>query len=360
LKRQELLARLDGVLRSAPAELLKARGIDETGPGAPPTHLLRRGDFSARGPEIAPTFPAVLTKDRADARARPTPSARSSGRRTALADWLIRPDHPLLARVIVNRLWQHHLGRGLVATSSDFGAMGEEPSHAELLDWLATELIARGWSLKAMHRFIVTSATYRQASVADAAMAAADADNLLFGRQNRRRLDGEAIRDALLAVSGALNPAMRGPSVFPELPSELSKLSSKGTVWPVSARAADRNRRSLYVFIRRNLRYPFFEVFDRPDTNASCPRRPVTTIAPQALSLLNSSLAAESARALAARAAELSSDPQSQAETAARLALGREADGPERQMMTEFLSRGGSMTDLCLALLNTNALLYVD
>ena len=204
--------------------------------------------------------------------------------------------------MIVNRLWQQHFGRGLVATTSDFGAMGEEPSHPELLDWLATELIVRRWSLKAMHRLIVTSATYRQASVAPAELVAADPDNLLFGRQNRRRLDGEAIRDALLFASGSLNPAMKGPSVFPELPSELSKLSSKGAVWPVSSRLADRRRRSLYVFVRRNLRYPFFEVFDRPDTNASCPQRPVTTIAPQALSLLNSSLADESEGADAAAA----------------------------------------------------------
>jgi hypothetical protein len=238
--------------------------------------------------------------------------------------------------------------------------MGEEPSHPELLDWLAGELIRRGWSLKAMQRLIVTSATYRQASVASAALAAADPDNLLFGRQNRRRLDGEAIRDALLAVSGALNPAMRGPSVFPELPSELSKLSSKGAVWPVSVRLADRTRRSLYVFVRRNLRYPFFEVFDRPDTNASCPQRPATTIAPQALSLLNSSLAAESAKMLAARVASLSGDPRSQVETAARLALGRDADDVQRTMMGQFLARGGSFDELCLALLNTNAFLYVD
>ena len=211
-----------------------------------------------------------------------------------------------------------------------------------------------------MHRLIVTSATYRQSSVADPETVAADPDNLLFSRQNRRRLDGEAIRDALLLVSGSLNPAMQGPSVFPELPPELSKLSSKGAVWPVSPLLADRNRRSLYVFIRRNLRYPFFEVFDRPDTNASCPRRPVTTIAPQALSLLNSGLARGAARSLATRAAGLSADSVAQAETAALLALGRAPDLSERQMMAEFLSRGGSMTDLCLALLNTNAFLYVD
>ena len=152
-----------------------------------------------------------------------------------------------------------------------------------------------------MHRLIVTSAAYRQSSRSDGAGRTADPENSLLWRQNRQRLDGEAIRDSLLAVSGRLNQTMGGPSVFPELPPELSRLSSKGAVWPVSPRVEDRQRRSLYVFVRRNLRYPFFEVFDRPDTNASCPQRPVTTIAPQALCLLNSQLAHDSARALAAR-----------------------------------------------------------
>ena len=358
--RQDLLAQLERLTREAPADLPNARGIDEPGPDAPPTFLLRRGDFTARGPELAPAFPGVLCAAEASPLPRAGPSTRSSGRRSALAEWLVRPDHPLTARVIVNRLWQHHLGRGLVATASDFGVMGDEPSHPELLDWLATELLGRGWSMKAMHRLILTSATYRQSSVADPAVLAADPDNLLFSRQIRRRLDGEAIRDALLFVSGSLNPAMTGPSVFPELPSELSKLSSKGAAWPVSPRQADRRRRSLYVFVRRNLRYPFFEVFDRPDTNASCPRRPVTTIAPQALSLLNSSLAHDSARALADRAAERSPNPEEQADQAARFALGRTPDAAERQMMAAFLARGGSIEDLCLALLNTNAFLYVD
>ena len=281
---------------SRPPDLPKARGIDETGPTRPADLSASPRRFHRQGPgDGARRFPPFLATGESAAQARPRASARSSGRRSALADWLVRPDHPLTARVIVNRLWQHHFGRGLVATASDFGTMGDEPSHPELLDWLATELIARGWSLKAMHRLIVTSATYRQSSVADREVVAADPDNLLFSRQNRQRLDGEAIRDALLSVSGSLNPAMKGPSVFPELPAELSKLSSKGAVWPVSPRLADRRRRSLYVFVRRNLRYPFFEVFDRPDTNASCPRRPVTTIAPQALSLLNSTLAREAA-----------------------------------------------------------------
>jgi hypothetical protein len=359
--RRLMLARLDRLVHGAHADLPRARGIDEISPIAPPTYLLRRGEFTARGPEVSAAFPAILCSSQSAAIARPSPSSHSSGRRKALADWLVRPDHPLLARVIVNRLWQHHFGRGLVATPSDFGTMGEEPSNPELLDWLATELIARDWSLKAMHRLIVTSATYRQSSRGTRPGAAADPENLLLWRQNRQRLDGEAIRDALLAVSGRLYSAMGGPSVFPELPPELSKLSSKGAVWPVSARPEDRARRSIYVFVRRNLRYPFFEVFDRPDTNASCPRRPVTTIAPQALSLLNSRLAHESAQALATRAVALNgASAKNQLELISRIALGRKPDDVERQMMGEFLSGDESLYHLCLGVLNTNAFIYVD
>ncbi len=276
-------------------------------------------------------------------------------------DWLVRPDHPLTSRVIVNRLWQHHFGRGIVATPSDFGTMGEEPSHPELLDWLACELVARGFSQKSMSRLMVTSAAYRQSSRGDRAGHAADPDNILLSRQNRRRLDGEAIRDALLAASGRLNQAMAGPSIFPELPAELSKLSSKGAVWPVSPRREDRERRSLYVFVRRNLRYPLFEVFDRPDTNASCPARPMTTIAPQALSLLNGRLAHDSAAALATRTAALAGqDPAKQVDWASRLVFARSPDAAEHRMMADFLAGGGSLAQLCLALLNSNAFLYVD
>ena len=266
-----------------------------------------------------------------DASAAPAiaPTADSTGRRKALADWLTRPDHPLTARVMVNRLWQQHFGRGLVGTSSDFGTMGDEPSHPELLDWLATELVARGWSLKAMHRLIVTSATYRQSSRPIRRPSARPTPRTAGSRgQNRRRLDGEAIRDALLAASGRLNPALGGPGVFPALPPELTKLSSKGAIWPVSARVEDQDRRSLYVFVRRNLRYPFFEAFDRPDTNASCPKRPVTTIAPQALSLLNSPLSSEAARALAARAErEAGPEPRCQG----RASLSPDARPPARR-----------------------------
>jgi hypothetical protein len=339
----------------------RARGLDEAGPDAPPTFVLRRGEYGANGPEAPPAFPVVLCEDESEALARPTPSERSTGRRTALADWLLRPDHPLTARVMVNRLWQHHFGRGIVGTPSDFGGMGDPPTHPELLDWLATELVARGWSLKAMHRLIVTSAAYRRSSLASPDALAADPDNTLLWRQNRRRLDGEALRDALLAASGRLSRAPGGPPAFPELPAELAKLSSKGAVWPVSATQAERDRRSLHVFVRRNLRYPFFEAFDRPDTNASCPRRSVTTIAPQALTLLNSQLARESARAMAGRVEnEAGPEPGAQIERAYRLALGRPPDAEERRLAAEFLRRDPSLPRFCLALLNLNEFVTVD
>lgn len=338
-----------------------ARVLDETGAKPPPTHFLKRGEFSAKGPTVEPGFPAVLASTAPTIVGTP----RSSGRRKALAEWLTRADHPLTARVMVNRIWQRHFGRGLVDTPSDFGTMGDEPSHPALLDWLARELVARGWSLKAMHRLIVTSDAYRRSSMASAVNAhEVDPENRLLAHQNRRRLDGEAIRDALLSASGRLNPALGGPGVFPPLPPELAKLSSKGAVWPVSARIEDRNRRSLYVFVRRNLRYPFFESFDRPDTNASCPRRAVTTTAPQALGLLNGQLSTSASRALADRAARESSPDagiNSKVERAYRLALGRPPDEAERALAHAFLTtNGGSFVDYCLALLNLNEFIYID
>jgi hypothetical protein len=263
--------------------------------------------------------------------------------------------------VIVNRLWQHHFGRGIVATPSDFGTTGEPPTHAELLDWLACELVARGWSLKQLHRLMVTSATYRQSSRSSRAALAADPENDLISRYRRTRLDGEAIRDALLAVSGTLSPTSGGPPVYPALPVELTKLSSKGAVWPVSRSLEERSRRSLYVFVRRNLRYPFFEAFDRPDTNASCPRRSVTTIAPQALTLLNSTIAHEAAAALADRALrEAGPDPDARIRRIFCRAYGRLPQAEEIALCRSFLAGDPSLEHLCLALLNANEFVFID
>jgi hypothetical protein len=358
-ERVESLKELVTLNKSKPAPPPKARVIDENSPVAPPTFLRRRGEYALKGPQVQPAFPAVLASEE------PTiqPSERSTGRRSSLAAWLTRPEHPLTSRVITNRIWQGHFGRGLVATPSDFGVMGESPSHPELLDRLALELVSSQWSMKTLHRLIVTSATYRQSSKDSADSTRVDPDNLLIGHFARKRLEGELIRDALLAVSGKLNPSMGGPCVFPELPAELMKLSSKGKAWPVSPNPLDHNRRSLYVFIRRNLRYPFFEAFDRPDTNASCPRRAVTTIAPQALSLLNGKLAQDASHAFADRVVrEAGVDRLARIDRAYRLALGRAPDLAEKQLAEAFFEESDdtALVELCLTLMNLNEFIYID
>jgi hypothetical protein len=359
--RSSLLRKLEHLALSEPAKPPQARGIDEAGQTSPPTFTLLRGDFFSKGPEVVPAFPTVLRPEGAVSAAEIVAQPRSTGRRRTLAAWLTRSDHPLTARVMVNRVWQHHFGRGIVATPSDFGTMGDEPTHSELLDWLATELIARGWSLKAMHRLMVTSATYRQSSHPERLSVTSDPENTLLSRFRRTRLDGEAIRDAMLAVSGQLSGVMGGPPVYPELPAELTKLSSKGLAWPVSSRVEERARRSIYVFVRRNLRFPFFEAFDRPDTNASCPGRSSTTIAPQALTLLNSKIADDAATALAAKVLrEAGPEPAAQVRLAFRLAFARDPDSSESALALDFIARDPSPSHFALALLNANEFVYID
>ncbi len=272
------------------------RVLHESRRDPPMSHLMIRGDFRRPGPEVQPAFPRVanLWNDE------PTPAVsgvESSGRRSSLARWLTRPDHPLTSRVIVNRLWQFHFGRGLVSTPSDFGVMGDTPSHPKLLDWLATELIRENWSLKRLHTLMLTSATYRQASRNPTPGSnhaqrqtvqtnweqarRVDPENVLLWRMNRLRLEGEAIRDAMLAASDGLSQRRGGIGVMPPLPLELKATLLKNQ-WQVSQDTEDHRRRSVYLFVRRNLRYPLFEAFDRPDTNASCPRRSRSTTAPGA------------------------------------------------------------------------------
>jgi hypothetical protein len=292
---------------------------------------------------VKPGFPEFLGADAPEA----VPLARihqrepTTGRRTQLADWLTRPDHPLTARVIVNRLWQQHFGRGIVATPNDFGLQGEPPTHPELLDWLAVELVQNGWSLKHIHRLMVTSATYRLTSFVDADdqntvhATQVDHDNKLLWKANRRRLEGEAIRDAMLQIAGELNLEMHGPSARPVLPAGVSDRYA----WQPDKEAAQRNRRSVYVFAKRNLRYPLFEAFDQPDLHQSCPRRAVTVTAPQSLAMLNSDLTLGLARSWAERlVAEHTDSPQELIQAAYRAAFSREATKKEIELSERFLA----------------------
>ncbi len=351
--KEALQKRLDRLRKTEKPVAPLASGLESGNDADAKTYIWKRGEFGARGPEVAPGFLSALARGDAEPNQAPP--------RSALARWLTDPSQPLTARVLVNRLWQFHFGRGLVATSSDFGLMGDEPSHPELLDWLALELIERGWGVKSIQRLIVTSATYRQSSAYNAEAVRLDPENTRLWRHSRRRLDGEAIRDAMLSASGQLNRQMGGPGVFPELPRELAKLNAQGAAWPVSKKRDDHVRRSLYIFVRRNLRYPFFEAFDRPDTNASCPIRARTTTAPQALSLLNSALVHSAARATAERLKR--DEPGSftfRAERAYLLLLGRPPTREELDQALEFVTTDERWFDLCLALFNVNAFVYVD
>jgi hypothetical protein len=336
-------------------------------PGPPPkTFLLERGQLANKGAEVNPGFPTVLSPNQQPTDAAIAALPASTGRRLALAKWIASKDNPLTARVIVNRLWQHHFGRGIVPTASDFGTRGEDPTHPELLDWLASELVkpslaatrsgARPWSLKRIHKLMLLSETYRQSTHATPAAATQDPDNLLFSRMNRLRLEGEAVRDAMLAVSGQLNPKMFGPGVV--LP-EASRAAGGSRPVPVTADAKEYTRRTIYLFSRRNLRYPFLEVFDLPDSNLSCPKRERSTTAPQALALLNSPEALAAAKALAERLTAETKSESARIERAYRLTLGRSPSPKELDRATAFL-KDSPLSELCRALFNLNEFVYLD
>jgi hypothetical protein len=251
---------------------------------------------------------------------------------------------PLTSRVIVNRCWQQHFGRGLCATPSDFGIATAEPTHPDLLDWLAADLIRHGWQLKSLHRQIVSSATYRQSSRRTEndpdweRRLTLDPENRWWSRASRRRLDGESLRDALLKVSGTLNDSQQGPGVRPPLPDELVRALLKDQ-WIADANPGEHTRRSIYVFARRNLRYPLFEVFDRPAANASCAARGRSTTAPQALVLLNGDLSIRSAQLLAGRACSIAPDADERVRSLYRLAFTREPTREETSQIAEFIAR---------------------
>ncbi len=365
---QELEQKLAAVEPRRPEPPPPAMSVGDVGREAPPTFRLQTGDWRKPKGEVTPGFPEFLGGG--DAKADPPAGTDSTGRRSALAEWLTRKDNPLTARVMVNRLWQHHFGVGIVATPNDFGAMGEEPTHPELLDWLATEFVDSGWSLKHMHRLMVLSAAYRQDSRTDAddprraKALEADRENHLLWRARRRRLEGEEVRDAMLAAAGELNGRMFGVSARPKLPDRVSSYA-----WKPDANPEDQDRRSVYVFAKRNLRYPLFDAFDLPDMHNSCARRAVTTTAPQALVLLNGDFALERGQRLGAELAkQFPSDDAGLAARAYRIVWGRPATDDEVRLAAKFLaaqaaalrSRDAAVADFCHALLNANEFLYVD
>jgi hypothetical protein len=343
--------------------LLIANSTEEV----PATHILYQGDHRAPRDAVVPGFLSVLDPNPAELPGEISPPGR--GRRLALTRWLTAPDNPLTARVFVNRLWQLHFGRGIVTTANDVGLAGARPTHPELLDWLAGEFIRRKWSVKQMQRLIVTSATYRQGSLSAAKSTKAGpvASDGLFGHQPPRRLTGEQLRDALLAVSGRLTDKTGGRPIWPDLPEDILKanpaflddneLKVKG--WypsPVDEQPA----RSIFLIQKRAVRVPFLETFDLPENMVSCARRNSSTVAPQALSLLNSPMAADAANAFAERVTrEAGRSPVYQIRRAFELALQRPPDKDEAAACERFL-KTHSLAELCRVILNLNEFVYID
>ena len=328
-------------------------------------NLYLRGDFRRPAMSLSPGVPKIFRE----------PGNASQGLGTSpraeFARWLVRGDHPLVARVLVNRIWAHHFGAPLVGSPSDFGKLGERPSHPELLDWLAIEFIDRGWSLKWLHREILLSQAWRQSSRLDPAATAdekrdwllrrdRDPENRWLSRQRRQRLSGEVLRDSLLSIAGRLNRKSGGPGIRPPLPPEVTvTLLSKQ--WPVTKDPKEHDRRSIYLFARRNLRYPFFEAFDRPDPNQSCGRRYVSTTAPQALTLLNDGFVWEMAEAASERSSPSAASErcEEQVTDAYLLVLNRQPESEEMRLGREFLE-SHSLDQYYLALFNLSAFLYLD
>jgi hypothetical protein len=367
-KLRKKLEQAEGEERKALAAQIEK--MEDELPPAPPTiptihndlaqrtemHVLKRGDWEKKLDAVAPRPLSVLAPDDLPELAADTPNPR-----THLAEWLTDSKNPLPPRVIANRVWQNHFGIGLVKTANDFGKNGERPTHPELLDYLAAQMIERGWRLKPLHRMILLSATYQQSFDAPLAEAAKqiDPDDRLLWHFNRRRLSAEEIRDSMLAVSGRLNLRAGGRSVITPVDPELVHLLYKPSQWDVTKDASEHNRRSIYLIAKRNLRLPFMETFDQPALLTSCGRRESSTHPPQALELLNGTLANDLAGAFAERLLQEAGKDRDRTITRAyQLALGRAPSKEERSLGNDFL-RDQPLKEFALAMFNLNEFLYV-
>ena len=381
----ELSAVLRSIEAQKPAPMPTAFAMADFGSKPRETRLLDRGDLHLKREPVELGFLTALTRGKSpsdywmDARASGTRDDTTYQRR-AVAEWVTDTRQgagALLARVIVNRLWQHHFGEGLVRTPNDFGLRGEEPTHPALLEWLASELVRGGWKLKPIHRLILTSAAYRQGTTFDSKKARVDPDNRLLWRRRPRRIEAEAFRDAVLAVSGTLNEKRFGPGFKPPIPIEAILARNVTDPYPKNVKETPETlRRTVYMFHKRVVPYPLLQAFDRPDPQGSCGRRSVTTVAPQALAVMNEPFIRLRAQDFAHRVrSDVGDRPDAQVDRAYRLALGRQPSAAERDASIRFLqqqttrraSRDPSadgrvlgLTDLAHVLFGLNEFMYVD
>ena len=357
-------------------EVVKLQALIETKAKVPPTYLLRRGSLQNKGPEVPPAAPLVLVSNPLRF-PEPETDAKSSGRRRTLAEWIAAPENPLTWRVLANRIWQHHFGRGLVATPSNFGFNGARPTHPELLDYLAARLASDGGRWKPLHKLLLMSATYRQASQPNELGQRIDPENAFLWRASRQRLEAEALRDSILAVSGKLNPQLGGPGIKPRIRADLLTASQRNK-WPVlTSEGPAQWRRSVYIYAKRQLLMPIMELFDAPTTTDSCAERMQSVVPTQALVLMNDEFVEDHAGFLALRAvAEAGEHLSHVIERMQSLALAKPA-GPERlKQAVAFvearkavyakvpsptnLPRQRALTDLAHVMFNSSEFIYIE
>jgi mono/diheme cytochrome c family protein len=358
-RHDELEKQLDTLNEQRPEKYATARTVTEESADPLPSYFLHRGDPGSKGSVMGPGVLTVAEWKPVHFDA-PAAGAETSHRREQFARWVASEKNPLTARVMVNRLWQHHFGEGIVRTASNFGKTGQPPSHPELLDWLATEFVRSGWSVKHMHRLMLTSDAYLRSANDSAAGLEKDPENRLFWRAPRQRLEAEIIRDSILEVSGTLNLAVGGPSVRPYINPDLIQ-SSTGRRWD-GADIGDPEtwRRSIYVFEKRSIRYPMFEAFDQPDMVGHCSARTESTVAPQALLLMNNEAIMRQAKFFAQRLAiEAGAEPEAQVDRAFELALARPPKPDERAQAAAFIRENPTgLVDFCQMMFNLNEFVY--
>lgn len=345
--------------------------VTEKGANPGPMNIHIRGSAHAPGDEVSPGLPAVLASEDSEPQSVATePVRRTSGRRLALANWIVDSENPLTARVMANRVWQHHFGRGITPSTSDFGHLGEKPTHPELLDWLAMQLIQGDWSVKDLHRLILHSRTYKMSSAPESANLERDPQNTNFWRFPMRRLTAEELRDSILAMSGDLNLKAYGPWVYPPMPEEvLATASRPDKAWPVSKDEDDHYRRSLYVHVKRSLRHDMLADFDQADTDTACAVRFATTVPTQALAMMNSKFVNDQAGVFAKRLQTEQSSVREQIAAGLELALQRSATEEELDQLESLhrnlqeqagLSPEEALERVALVTLNLNEFLYLD
>src|ERR1051326_7386544 len=358
-KHQELKDKIAELEDQKPKMYPTALASTDSGPAAQPSYFLNRGVPDAKGSLMTP---GVLSAATTGEYAYPAPpaGAKTTWRRRGFAEWVASPENPLTSRVMVNRIWEHHFGEGIVRTPRNFGRMGEAPSHPQLLDWLAAEFVARGWSMKAMHRLMMNSQLYQMSSSDNMASLAIDPENRYFWRMPRERMEAEILRDNILVAAGTLDRTLGGPCVFPYIAPDLIQGSSHRT-WPGKSDDDPSTwRRGIYIYSKRSIRYPLFEAYDQPNLVNTCDRRNRSTIAPQALMMMNNNFVITQAKLFAARLRkEAGDDPAAQVTRAFQLALDRTPTQSEKASALAFLKGGGDrLADFAQAMFNLNEFIY--